>query len=120
MAFGVVFSFLGGGGRLSDHLLYQVSSVADERIISILRHQNLLKELQEIAAQGTVSPQFLGRGVSSVVAPCTVLWFVGFFFLFYINLTSYEYALGNLVPGLPVETGLVGTGILLVITPVCT
>ncbi|NXJ10288.1 CMGA protein, partial [Odontophorus gujanensis] len=26
----------------------------DERIISILRHQNLLKELQEIAAQGTV------------------------------------------------------------------
>ncbi|NWY50434.1 CMGA protein, partial [Chionis minor] len=36
----------------------------DERIISILRHQNLLKELQEIAAQGTVSLQFLGRGVS--------------------------------------------------------
>ncbi|NXJ94418.1 CMGA protein, partial [Corythaixoides concolor] len=33
----------------------------DERIISILRHQNLLKELQEIAAQGgTVAfPQFL-------------------------------------------------------------
>ncbi|NXT01376.1 CMGA protein, partial [Jacana jacana] len=29
----------------------------DERIISILRHQNLLKELQEIAAQGTVSLQ---------------------------------------------------------------
>ncbi|NWH94273.1 CMGA protein, partial [Aegithalos caudatus] len=32
----------------------------DERIISILRHQNLLKELQEIAAQGTVAfPYFL-------------------------------------------------------------
>ncbi|NXE88829.1 CMGA protein, partial [Menura novaehollandiae] len=29
------------------------SLISDERIISILRHQNLLKELQEIAAQGT-------------------------------------------------------------------
>ncbi|NXE77086.1 CMGA protein, partial [Cochlearius cochlearius] len=34
----------------------------DERIISILRHQNLLKELQEIAAQGTVSLQLFGKG----------------------------------------------------------
>ncbi|NXF39505.1 CMGA protein, partial [Nyctibius bracteatus] len=33
----------------------------DERIISILRHQNLLKELQEIAAQGTVSLQLFGK-----------------------------------------------------------
>ncbi|NWZ69270.1 CMGA protein, partial [Acrocephalus arundinaceus] len=33
----------------------------DERIISILRHQNLLKELQEIAAQGTVPVYFLGN-----------------------------------------------------------
>ncbi|NWY32906.1 CMGA protein, partial [Pheucticus melanocephalus] len=31
----------------------------DERIISILRHQNLLKELQEIAAQGTVAFPYL-------------------------------------------------------------
>ncbi|KAF1396998.1 Chromogranin-A, partial [Spheniscus humboldti] len=33
----------------------------DERIISILRHQNLLKELQEIAAQGTVSLHLFGK-----------------------------------------------------------
>lgn len=44
-----------GGEVVFDHLLYQVFPIADERIISILRHQNLLKELQEIAAQGTVS-----------------------------------------------------------------
>lgn len=44
-----------------DHLLYQVSPIADERIISILRHQNLLKELQEIAAQGTVSLHLFGK-----------------------------------------------------------
>ncbi|NWW54146.1 CMGA protein, partial [Pedionomus torquatus] len=40
----------------------------DERIISILRHQNLLKELQEIAAQGTVSLWLGGRGASLVAA----------------------------------------------------
>ncbi|NXK46087.1 CMGA protein, partial [Chauna torquata] len=33
----------------------------DERIISILRHQNLLKELQEIAAQGTDLLQLFGK-----------------------------------------------------------
>lgn len=86
-----------------DHFLYQVSPIADERIISILRHQNLLKELQEIAAQGTVSLQLFGERVFSCVTSCTVLLFG--FLLFYINLTSYKYALGNIVPGLPVETG---------------
>lgn len=49
------------GEVVFDHLVDQVSPIADERIISILRHQNLLKELQEIAAQGTVSLQLFGK-----------------------------------------------------------
>lgn len=59
---GCFFIFWARGDVVFDHLLYQVSPVADERIISILRHQNLLKELQEIAAQGTVSLQLFGMG----------------------------------------------------------
>lgn len=58
---GLLLISWGWGEVVFDHLLYQVSPIADERIISILRHQNLLKELQEIAAQGTVSLQFWGR-----------------------------------------------------------
>ncbi|KAG9336576.1 hypothetical protein JZ751_002923 [Albula glossodonta] len=34
----------------------QDSLTGDERIVSILRHQNLLKELQEIAAQAELGP----------------------------------------------------------------
>lgn len=37
----------------------RLSFFADERIFTILRHQNLLKEFQEIAMQGTI---WLGPG----------------------------------------------------------